>query len=225
MSRVVLLALLATGCASGPRPVPRGATPAERLAFAEEVTLQARGVATFELDATGPQPAHFTGTLQLTGTNGLVLTADGRLGRDTVHLDLDSRQGDINRTVTRGNTASAQRNAPQPALHEALVVGLVRMGLLHNLVRLSGEQMVMNAEGGVRGQVVPLEVRDAGPDASGAEPCTRLEFQLQVGGTVTGDTSLCVSDATGLPLQRRVTVHFPEGDLTDVERFTWKLGE
>lgn len=217
------LVLLLGACTAGPRPVPAGLTPAERLAFSEEVTLNARAVGTFEIDAKGAHAAHLTGTLELTGTNALSLVAEGRFDGDAVRLELDSRSGPINRTTTRGPVANAQRNLPQPALNEAVAIGLVRMGLLHNLALLVDDKMISKAEGGVRAELAAADVRDAGPDASNGEPCRRLDYTLQVGGKPMGEGSVCLADATGLPLQRRLTVHFPDGDMTDTERFTWKL--
>jgi hypothetical protein len=211
------------GCAAGPRPVPQGLGAADRLAFCEAATLAARAVGTFEVDAKGAHDAHLTGTLELTGGNALSLVAEGKFDREAVRVEFESMSGDINRTVTKGSAASAQHNAAQPALNEAVVVGLVRMGLLHNLALLMNDQMVSKAEGGVRDEVQAFDLRDAGPDTSAGLPCRRVDFSLHVGGKTTAEGGLCIDDATGLPLQHRVTVHFAEGDLTATERFTWKV--
>lgn len=221
--RAPWLLLVLAGCAAGPRPVPQGVTAAERLAFSEAVTLAAKAVATFEVDSKGAHDSHLTGTLELTGTNALTLVAEGTFDKQAVRLEFTSMKGDIDRTVTKGAVASAQHNAAQPALNEAVVIGLVRMGLLHNLAMLVADQMVSKAGGGVREELQSLDAREAGPDTSGAEPCHRVDSTLQVGGQPMAQTSLCVADATGLPLQRRITVQFPEGEMTATERFTWKV--
>lgn len=221
--RAWVLLLVGAGCAAGPRPVPQGVTAAERLAFSEAATLAAKAVATFQIDSQGAHTSHFTGTLELTGTNALTLVAEGTFDQQPVRLEFDSMKGDIDRTVTKGAVASAQHNLAQPALNEAVVIGLVRRGLLHSLAMLVADQMVSKAAGGVREELQALDPRDGGPDTSGGEACHRVDSTLQVGGQSMARTSLCVADATGLPLQRSITVQFPDGQMTATERFTWKM--
>lgn len=217
-----VLFVVLVGCAAGPRPVPSEATPAERLTLCETATLGAKAVASFEIDAQGVHQARFTGTLELTGSNALQLGAEGKFDREDVRVDLESMRGDINRSVTRGASVNSHHLAPAPALGEAVVVGLVRMGLLHNLVRLALDADVSNAEGGLREELKVDNVRAVGVEEVDGEKCHRVDYSLQVG-PVKGDATLCIADATALPLQRRLVAHFAEGDLTATEHFKWKL--
>lgn len=214
-----ILALVS--CAGGPRPVPTSATASERLEFSEQATLAAHASASFEIESKGAHDTHFTGTLTLTGSNALSLVAEGVFDKEPVHLDFSSMSGDIHRTVTKGPSASAQKNALPPALNEAVAVALVRQGLLHNLAMLAADQMVSKAEGGIREEIQVSDAKDGGPDAVGAVTCHRVDSTLLVGGKPTGEGSVCIADANGLPVQRRLTVHFPEGDMSVSERFTW----
>ena len=214
---------LALGCASGPRPMPGGLTPAERLAFSEDVLRASQVRGTFELDSHGAHESHFTGTLDLTGSNALVLAAEGRLDGADVKLTLDSSGGEPNRSVSRGPSVSGHQGGPSEHLNEAVVIALVRLGLLHDLALLSDDEMVAKAEGGVREYVVAQEVKDVGPDQVDQEPCHRLDFVVALEGKPGGEATVCLSDATSLLLQRRQTVHAKSGDMTVTERFKWTL--
>ena len=214
---------LVTGCTAGPRPVPSKLTPQERLAFCEEATLGAKAVGSFQIDAEGAHLAHLTGTLELTGSNALQIGAEGKFDREDVRLDLESMRGDINRSLTRGSAFNSHNRAAAPALKEAVVLGLVRMGLLHSLAELAGDADLSLIDGGARESIKTLEVKEAGAEEVDSEPCHRLDYSLLVNDRTRGDATLCISDLTGLPLQRRLVVHFDQGDMTDVEHFKWKL--
>jgi hypothetical protein len=220
--RPALCGLLLAGCAAGPRPVPSALTPAERLAFAEEVVLAARATAAFELDSEGAHDSHLTGTLELTGSNALQLVAEGKFDREDVRVELESLKGDINRSVTRGPSVNAHHAAPASKLSEAIGVALVRQGLLHNVAMLVRDQPIDKAEGGVREAVVASNVHEVGTEQVDGEACHRLKWTLVVDGKPAGETSLCVSDATGLPLAREATLQL-DRPMHHRERFTWTL--
>lgn len=212
------------GCASGPRPMPADLSPAERLAFSESVLQAARGAsATFEVEATGSLTAKLSGTLQLVDANALSLTAEGTFAADPVRVELDSRSGDINRSLTKGASVSGQHEPPASALTEAVVLGLTRMGVLHNLARLVADEGIDRARGGAPGWVKALDVKEGGPDTAGGEACHRVDFSIEVAGERAGEASVCLSDATALPLHRRQTVHFDSGDMSVVETFHWTV--
>jgi hypothetical protein len=217
------LTVLLAGCAAGPRAVPEKLTPAERLAFCEEATLGAKATASFEIDSEGSHQAHFSGTLELTGSNALQLGAEGKFDHEDVRVDLESMKGDINRSVTRGSSFNSHHRTAAPELREAVAVGLVRMGLLHSLALLVKDADLSNIDGGAKGVVKTLEVKEAGLERVDSEPCHRLDYSLLVDDRIKGEATLCVADLTGLPVQRRLVVHFDQGDLTDVEHYKWKL--
>jgi hypothetical protein len=217
------LAVALGGCASGPRPVPAQLGASERLAFAEEALLGARATAAFDVEATGPHAARFTGTLELTGTGALALVAEGRLDREDLKLELDALHGEPNRSVTKGASVSGSRGGAASKLGEALGLGLVRQGLLHDLVALGEDRLPDHAGGGYRQAVQAVDVHDGAADTADGQSCHRVDFTVQVDGQRQGEASLCIADATGLPVLRRAAVHSPEGDLTQTERFRWTL--
>ncbi|PZR06707.1 MAG: hypothetical protein DI536_29795 [Archangium gephyra] len=220
-----LLALVFAGCAAGPRPVPSSATPAERLAAAETALLNAKGyTSTFDIESTGENAATMTGTLELLDGNALRISSDGAYKNEAVHVELDSRESDSpHRASSRGPNVSSHRDPPAPKLREAVALGLVRMGLLHNLVTLAMDRPLDKSEGGFDGWVKAVDVK-AGSSVNASEvPCTNVDFGIQVSGQRMGEGTLCIADATGLPVLRTGVVHFPAGDMTVTEKFTWKL--
>lgn len=222
MKRLLFLSLLA-GCASGPRPVPTTATAQERLALAEQALLTAKGLTgTFEIESKGENAAHFTGTLALLDGNALHLVAEGNYRSDLAQVELDARDstGTV-RTITKGPSVSSHRDPPAPALREAVVLGLSRMGLLHNLSQLTNDLPVDKASGGFAEWVKPLAPRDGPAEQVNGEPCRRVEFGIEVSGKPLGEASMCIADATALPLQRTQTVRFPSGEMTVSETFKW----
>jgi hypothetical protein len=225
MKRLLLPLLFLIGCAAGPRPVPGNAKAAERFSMAESALLSGKGMtATFELESKGENFAHMTGTLELGQGNALHLVAEGNFKSDPVQLELDSRDSTgTTRTTTKGPSVSSHRDPPASKLRESVTIGLTRMGLMHNLALLSMDQQLEHVEGGMDEWVKALELKDGAAETINGEACRRVEFVVQVETQKMGDASLCISDVTGLPLQRNSTIHFPTGDMTLVETFKWKV--
>ncbi|MFZ5438432.1 MAG: hypothetical protein ACOZQL_00420 [Myxococcota bacterium] len=226
MNRPLLFAvLLLAGCASGPRAVPTSTTPEARLALAEDVLQTARNVsASFEIESKGENAAKLAGTLRLFDGNALHLQGEGSFKGEGVQLLVDSRDPDgINRSTTRGPSVSSHRDPPASKLREAVALGLVRMGLLHNLAKLSLDQPIEKADGGFGDWVKAVAIKDGHSDNVHEESCRRVDFDIEVSGKVMGDASVCVSDVTGLVLHRRQTVHFATGDMTVSETFKWEV--
>lgn len=219
------LLLLLAGCAAGPRPVPSSADALTRLSHAESALLTAKNLtATFELDSKGANAAHMTGTLDLVDGNALHLVAEGNFKSEPVQVELDSRDSSaISRSTTKGASVSSHRDPPAAKLRQAVSLGLARMGLLHNVVVLALDKPLDKIEGGVEDWVKPIDVKDGASESINGEACRRVEHVVQVEGQNMGEASTCIADATGLPLQRNMTVHFPEGDMTLVETYKWQL--
>lgn len=224
MKRLLFLTVLA-GCASGPRPVPEGATAAERLAHAERALLGGKNLTgSFELDSKGENVAHLTGTLELGDGNALHLVAEGNFKSELVQVELDSRDASgTTRTTTKGPSVSSHRDPPAAKLREALSLAIARMGLLHNLVMLATDQPIEKSDGGYDEWVKAIAPKDGASETFAGETCKRVDYTLQVEGKAMAEASLCIADATGLPLQRTQTVHFQTGDMTVNETFKWQM--
>lgn len=220
-----LLLFLLAGCAAGPRPVPSSADAAARLSHAESALLNGKNMtATFELDSKGPNAAHMTGTLDFVDGNALHLVAEGNFKSEPVQVELDSRDSSaISRSTTKGASVSSHRDPPASKLRQAISVGLARMGLLHNVVVLALDKPLGQIEGGVEDWVTAIDVKDGASENINGEACRRVDSVVQIEGKKIGESSSCISDATGLPLQLNMTVHFPEGDMALVETYKWQL--
>ena len=110
--------------------------------------------------------------------------------------------------------------APTPAeLNEAVVIGWVRMGLLHNVAMLSGGRGPDRADGGVAEWVRTSGERWAPPRVSPAANEQIVEFDLEVSGQPVGRVSLNTDATTGLPNGRVQVVRFPEGEMRVSESY------
>jgi hypothetical protein len=226
MTRALPLAVLTlVGCASGPRALPDSVVGLERLKASEDILLGAGNLsAKFEIESQGENPAKMSGTLHLFGGNSVHLVSEGHFKSDQVQLTLDSRDpSGINRSLTKGPSATSHRDPPASKLREAIVLGLMRMGLLHNLAMLTMDRPIDQADGGFAERVKPLAPSDGHSDVINGVACRRVDFHIDVEGRDMGEASVCIADATGLPIQRKQTVHFPQGDMTVVESLTWEI--
>lgn len=187
--------------------------------------LNAKGAtATFDIESKGENAANMTGTLELIDGNALRILSDGAYKNEAVHVELDSRESDSpHRASSRGPSVSSHRDPPAPKLREAVALGLVRMGLLHNLVSLALDRPLDKSDGGFDGWVKTVDIKAGGANSLSEVPCTNVEFGIEVSGQRMGEGTLCIADATGLPVLRTGTVHFPGGDMTVTEKFTWKV--
>jgi len=212
---VILGGMVWFGC-GGEVPQP----PAEPSLRDVEVLLSdpSRSVhVPFEVDASGAVEASLRGDLFLGPEGAARLEARGTFaGRDVdVMLVSDGEQ-----LIWSG----APQAVPSPdGLRDALVVGLTRMGVLHNIARLTAGAPPDHMEGGVREWVV------VSPDTSGAAPPPDLSGEglalaITVDGVPSGAFRLNFDDAGLVPRIRRQSVDFPTGRMDVTERYpTWAL--
>jgi hypothetical protein len=206
--RVWLLALpLAIACGGRPAPVARPApkpAPAAispTLADVEaallaapswraEVTISARGAITALIKATvtGGQDGRFA------------ITAHGRFMDQPLQISWATSQF-----------------PPSPALADAIVLGLVRMGLLHNVARLSRGGEPDRAGGGARDWLRVKDLR--------ALPKGELGYRLLVDGEDAAEVVVGIEQGKRGPVltHRRITVHFEKGDMIVNERYRFKI--
>jgi hypothetical protein len=136
--------------------------------------------------------------------------------------------------LMRGTSGTARLELPCPAgLGPALLLGLVRMGVLHNVARAWSAKPPDRADaepGAAPSAAMDAWVTTAGhrrpptePDRAGA-PFESIAFDVVVDGTPVGDAALHI-DADGNPTAREQTVRFPGADpdhvveMTVVERY------
>ena len=163
----------------------------------------------FRVTAEGAVSADIGGTLELGTGDAILLEGNGVFAGDSVDLLLKSDGGQ----VEFGNGAGRKTAVPPPELREAVLIGLTRMGILHNLARLMANELPDHADGGVTDWVVADSFAvDPGRDAA-------VSFDLFVAGRPSGSATLEISPA-GLPLERHQTVNFPSGVMRVVETYS-----
>lgn len=173
-----------------------------RLLSARQVTLD------FEVTAEGAAEIQVAGRLEW-ADGALRVEAEGAFGGRPVELVLETL--DPAARYRYGVRGSAVEADTPPELWPAVVVGLTRMGILHNLARLTGGAAPDHADGGVEEFV---QVDDVARDEEG-----HLAFDILVGGQESGSATLRL-DESGLPAVRRQNVAFPTGEMRVVERYT-----
>ncbi len=210
---VVLTAVLAAACvqtAQTPTVAP-SAEAARSLAAAENAWL-ARPAMTLHMTAssTGAVATDFQGTTVLGGDGHADLDYAGSFRGQAEHLHFA-----IDGTALRDDTPPKPFTMEAPAHAEAnLRMVLFRLGLLHNLAMLTSGQPpdgLDDANAVVRQTQVALTT-------DGGRPC--FHYDLMVGGQLMGQGMLWLDPATGLPAERQLTVHFPNGDMLVHETYT-----
>lgn len=210
-ARVGILLVLLAGALAGHATAAEPASADAALAALEARLLAAeRVVLRYRVSARGAFEAELAGDLLLLPSDAQ-LRAGGTFGGAPVDLWLYAGAG-------RMQGGSTQRSFDEPtpgALRAALVLGLTRMGILHNLARLSAGSAPDHAAGGVEDWVQIIEPEWLALD----EPAERrLGFGVEVAGQRAGEAELWLS-AEGLPLRRRQVVRFPGGEMHVLEEY------
>lgn len=214
----LIILLVLAGCSVEPtsEPVTASASAidtsvgAEGVLAALEYRLMSDGSLAFdfEISSSGAVSSALSGRLDARWPD-VELAADGEFAGRPADLGLASTGDDL--TCSNGEATTA----PRPAeLRDAIVIGLTRMGLLHNLAVLTGGRGPDHAGGGVREWV---ESRDVAFAETDDDTTVVLEFAIRVAGADSGTARLELDRATGLPRRREQTVQFPQGEMRVVE--------
>lgn len=174
--------------------------PVEML---EHRLLGAEGISlTFELRSEGAVASILSGSLNLCRGNRILIQSEGEIFGQEVRNSLraDGQIVELN-----------QQQATIPSnLNEAIIVGFLRMGLLHNLVRLSGNLLPDHANGGVAEWVrIPAVGKNR----------DKIFFDILVAGSRAGRAELVLS-GSGLPVKRSQTVYFGSEEMKVLETYT-----
>lgn len=213
--------LIPTGCAERAN-APEGASvgsvlevesAAEALSQVEAdlMTVEGRTV-DFQVVSEGAFRASLEGQVILTSGNDLSMEASGTFGPDSVSL---WARGTGGRMMWGNGETSAEDELP-PALREAVVIGLVRMGVLHNLARLVSGAPPDRSDGTARSWVEAEDVTWV--PAAAEEGARGIRFGILVSGERAADATVWL-DADGRLVGRDQVVQFPDGEMRVVERY------
>lgn len=211
--RYVFLALLVA------LPASAAPTAAQTFALLESQLLGAARVrVSSAISAQGAIAADLQGRSDISAGGIATLVHSGTLaGRGmTLELRSDGRQLTLARDDETVQQASGRES------NRALLLGLTRMGLLHNLAQLGSLKGPDHAEGGVSEWVTVHNVRylsEKKSQAAGPSPLA-LAFDIRVGGKPAARAVLWLDEDTRLPLKREQTVNFPGGSMTVAERYS-----
>lgn len=179
----------------------------------------------FDIASEGAVASRFVGELRVVEET-ITLRASGTFDGKPVELSLSSDGERL-----RGGNGAAEISIPQPPeLERAVVIGLARMGLLHNLAMLVGGRPPDHADGGVDAWLTATEVVPGvkvGPDEPSPEAqrqgAQAMSWRIQVEGAHSGDATLWWDPGARLPLERHVVVPFASGEMRVRERYTIEL--
>ena len=245
--RRLWIALLAIGCAGAPSPtptppapqpivtqpaprndeLPAGVEPIQSAALdeVESNLMELDFIVRFEVRSEGAVVSNVFGELRAQGEQ-IELQARGKFDDKVIELSLRGNGRELS-----GQSGEARLSLPQPpALKEALVIGLTRMGILHNIAVLMSARPPDHADGGVRQWVEAKDVvfgvgpgpSEPGEDAQAEDP-TAISFDIVVAGQPAGEVTLWVDTAADVPLERHQVVHFAQGDMRVTERYSTTL--
>jgi len=169
----------------------------------------------FDIVSSDPYPAHLQGIADLRGTDQVKVEADGEFAGQAAAIRLMARDG----TMIGGNGASGFEQSTPDALREAMVLGLTRMGLLHNLAVMSAGAPPDHAGGGVRDWVQVKDLRRETGVIIDGSPAVAFHFTVVVSGVDAATAVLWVDAETGLPVRRRQVVRFDGGEMGVTETY------
>ncbi len=211
MRRSILTALGAAAVLLAGAPAALGDDGTADMAGREQRLRAAQGLRVeFTIASEGVLSTALQGYLEVRGDD-LSLEADGDFGGSPVDLVLAVSGSEIR----GGNLALADASlreftARNPgAAKEAVILGMTRMGILHNLALLTGSRPPDRSGGGIREWVRPDRVRST---AEG------LAFDVVVDGEAAAEAELAL-DGRRLPAKRRQTNRFPAGEMRVVETY------
>ncbi|HET7433368.1 MAG TPA: hypothetical protein VFN10_01510 [Thermoanaerobaculia bacterium] len=151
----------------------------------------------YHIESTGPIPTVVNGELHLDGESVQLYGSAKVKGEDA-----------YTRMPAEGETLP-------PNTRRALLIGMTRMGLLHNLVR--GLMMKQGIDPKPGGADEWVRVTNVVYDLN----AHRFTFDIMVEGQQAGEGELTIA-RDGKPSHRHQIVHFPEGDLTVDENYQWR---
>ncbi|NNM21429.1 MAG: hypothetical protein HKO55_09185 [Gammaproteobacteria bacterium] len=211
---VLLLSLAFCACVATPVKDKKAQATLARI---EQQLLDARVLRIdYEIEARGAVSADISGDLLMQQPALAALRATGDFATQPVQPMLVA-----DGTTMRGGTAS-YFSQPAPAqLRDGLLLGLTRMGVLHNIAMLTQDAPPDATDGSIRDWVTVANVRAIDqPRRIGGRTVAGLHFDLIVAGEPAGAVTLWYEPDTALPVAREQLVQFETGEMRVVERYT-----
>ncbi len=169
----------------------------------------------FEIVSQGQMESKVEGELRLATGGRVRLEAKGSIAGEDMSVLLIS---DGDRLYLRSPAGSQITETPKE-IREALVKGLVRMALLHNLAQLARGRTPERAEGGIEEWVAASEFSLDEQTSLHGVSAIPLHFDITIGGRDVAEATLWIS-AAKKPIQRRQTIYHQIGATTIKETYS-----
>ncbi len=171
----------------------------------------------FTVTSEGPVRSSLQGQVRLRGSNRAEIDVAGTYQSEKVNIRFES---DGKRMRWALGDQKFDLETPK-GLNEAIVIGFTRLGLFHNLSLLLGGKPPDYGSDSMEDWVQVSDFLFAAPDPSSKVRSRSVRFRIAVEGKDSGQASYWISPLTRLPVERRQTAHYPEGDLKIVESYTF----
>ena len=184
----------------------------QRLLDAHEFELH------YVITAEGAFSASLEGGIKLNANNVAEIWGTGNFGGDFMDYNFTSNGNIIFASIDDGSY-----DADVPAeLNRAIVLGMTRMGLLHNVVRILSGELPDHASGGISDWVT-VSGFSTGPqqklDGRSANAIP-VHFSLSVDGTPSGTATIWEEATLRIPIGRDQVVQFETGEMRVKERYS-----
>lgn len=167
------------------------------------------------LATSGRIQSHFDGTVAAGLDRRMRFAFQGAFGGKDVDA-LFTCDGTRMRGGTRGQPFDMDA---APGLREGVAVAFVRIGITHDVARLAMGRTPDYIDGSVRDHLEVVGAAHAEGETVRGMPTDRWTWALLVDHKPTADETLWLDAHSGLPVRRRVVVHFPEGDMQVGEEY------
>ena len=163
--------------------------------------------------STGTVESAFEGKVILASGNRARIQFSGQFASNNVLVALVSDGS----KVWAGNGSDSLEEETPAALNEGVIIGMARMGILHNLAVLSGPSIPAGTDGNVQEWLAVTNFAWGDEETIDGVITETMTFEISVGGEPSAKARLWLNKETGFPVQRQQVVQFPEGEMTAVE--------
>lgn len=189
--------------------------PARLFSDLEDNLLKKEVSLDFQITSEGAVVSSVKGTLKVHPDNVIEWDVSGTFNDTPVSIHLTS-DGEY----LKENTGSDKMDVVAPAfLNEGILIGLTRMGLLHNIIMMASRATPDGVDGTIRDFVKVTDFKGVTLEEHEGKKTRRLEFKITAKGKPVAEAVLWLDAKTGLPVHRTQTVHFEKEDMNVVERY------
>lgn len=191
------------------------ADPAKLFSDLEAKLLEKDVSLDFQITAEGASVASLKGSLKIRPDNVGNVDVSGTLNGSPVSVHMES-DGEYLKQQSAGNDIDVITPA---YLNEGFLIGLTRMGLLHNLVQMALGSTPDGADGSVREFLNVVDFTGGAVEDHEGKAARKIEFKIESEKKIAEEAVLWLDEKTGLPIHRTATIHLDKQDMQVVEHY------